>query len=298
MDPLNHDNAGRETQEEVSLGRLLKRTREERQIEIDEAFRVTRIRRHTLEALENERWDELPSQVFVKGFLKTYAEFLGLSKEMVLELYERISPTEGDKSELLKQVSPRRKRRPLTVILSLLALVFIASIVYLNRVDVSLVDKISQYLRTGAPVEEEKKTAVREEMGARVTADEEKPPLRSVGEREEEREALARPESVEEADLTEIATVDQQQEEKPPSPRFILTANVRSRTWIAIFVDDQPVKEYLFQPGDTMTWTAQKGFDILVGNAGGIDFSLNGTEIGTLGTEGKVVRVKLPKADQ
>ena len=41
MDPLNYDNAGRKTQEEVSLGRLLKRTREERQIEIDEAFRVT-----------------------------------------------------------------------------------------------------------------------------------------------------------------------------------------------------------------------------------------------------------------
>ena len=58
------------------------------------------------------------------------------------------------------------------------------------------------------------------------------------------------------------------------------------------------MKEYLFQPGDTITWTAQEGFDILVGNAGGIDFSLNGTEIGTLGVEGKVVRVKLPKGEQ
>jgi cytoskeleton protein RodZ len=298
MDPFNHNNAGRETQEEVSLGRLLKRTREDRQIELDEAFRVTRIRRHTLEALENERWDELPSQVFVKGFLKTYAEFLGLSKETVLELYERISPPEGDKSELLKQVRPRRKRWPLTVILSLLALVLIASIVYLKRADVSLVDKAFQDLRTQAPIGEDKETAVREERGDRVEPDEEEALSKSVREREGEREALAKPESVEETDLTEIAPVDQQEAEKPPSPRFLLTANVRSRTWIAIFVDDQPVKEYLFQPGETITWTAQKGFDILVGNAGGIDFSLNGKEIGTLGAEGKVVRVKLPKGEQ
>ncbi len=298
MDPLNHNNAGGEPQEEVSLGRLLKRTREERQIELDEAFRVTRIRRHTLEALENERWDELPSQVFVKGFLKTYAEFLGLSKEMVIELYERISTPEGDTSELLRQVSPRTGRWRLKVILPLLALVFIASIVYLNRADVSIVDKAFQYLGTQAPKGEEKETAVREERGDRTQADEGETLSRRVGEREGEREALARPESIEETDLTEVAAVAQEPPEKPPPPRFLLTANVRSRTWIAIYVDDQPVKEYLFQPGDTITWTAQEGFDILVGNAGGIDLSLNGTEIGTLGVEGKVVRVKLPKGEQ
>ncbi|MBW1689439.1 MAG: hypothetical protein DRG87_05720 [Deltaproteobacteria bacterium] len=298
MDPWNHNNAGGEAQEEVGLGQLLKRTREERQIELDEAFRATRIRRHTLEALEHERWDELPSQVFVKGFLKTYADFLRLSKELVLELYENSSPAEGDKAELLKQVSPRRKRWPLGIILSLLAVALIASIAYLMRADVSLVDKSFQYLRTEKPIEEEKGTAVQEEIGDRVTEEEGELPSRIEEEGEGEKEAIEPPESVEEGDLAEIATVEQQKEEGPPPPRYILTANVRDRTWIAIFVDDQPVKEYLFQPGETITWTAQKGFDILVGNAGGIDFSLNGKEIGTLGVEGKVVRVKLPKDEQ
>jgi cytoskeleton protein RodZ len=283
MEPLNHNNGGGETGEEESLGRLLKRTREERQIELDEAFRATRIRRHTLEALENERWDELPSQVFVKGFLKNYAEFLELDSEMVLELYERISPINEDKVELLKQVSPRTKRRPLKVILPLLVLAFIASIVYLNREVISVVDKAFQYLGTQTPTGKGKVAAVREERKDQAEVD--------------EREALSRPESGKEEDLTGVAAVAQQETEKPLPPQFSLTANVRNRTWIAIYIDDQPVKEYLFQPGDTITWTAQKGFDILVGNAGGIDFFLNGTEIGTLGEEGKVVRVKLPKTE-
>ena len=44
-----------------------------------------------------------------------------------------------------------------------------------------------------------------------------------------------------------------------------------------------------------MKWTADKGFDILVGNAAGIEFFLNGKEVGYLGPEGKVVRLKLPE---
>lgn len=298
MHPSNHNNHGRETRDEVSLGKLLERTREERQIELDEAFRVTRIRRHTLEALENEQWDELPSQVFVKGFLKTYAEFLGLDKEMVLKLYERISPSEGYKSGLLTQVSPRSGQWRLKVILPLLALAFIASIVYLNRKDISIVGKAFQYFGTEAPIEEEKEAAVREERRTQAEGDKGEAFSGSAAEREGEREALSRPESVEEREITEVDTVAQQKKEKSLPPQFVLTANVRRRTWIAIYVDDQPVQEYLFQPGDTITWMAQKGFDILVGNAGGIELFLNDKEIGPLGAEGKVVRLTLPQGEQ
>jgi cytoskeleton protein RodZ len=284
VEPWNNSE-GKETGEEVSLGRLLKRRREERGIELDEAFKATRIRRHTLEALENDQWDELPPQVFVKGFLKTYAEFLGLDKERVLELYERVSPIKGATSKSMKQVRPRTRRWPLSLILALLALAFIASIVFLRRDDISVEEKSSQYLEAPEPVEEEgEEAAVREEEGwDQAQAD--------------KTEDLARPESVEETDLTEVAPVPEKSPEEPLTPQFDLTVTVRSRTWIAISVDDQPVKEYLFQPGETFTWKAYKGFDILVGNAGGIDFVLNGTEIGQLGAEGKVVRVKLPKAE-
>ncbi len=283
MEPWNN-NDGKEPGEEVSLGGLLKRSREEHQIELDEVFRATRIPRHTLEALENDRWDELPSQVFVKGFLKTYAEFLGLDRQTVLEPYERVSSIKGAKADLMKQVRPRGKGWILKVILPLVALALIATIIFLRRDDISVEDKPSQYLEVQEPVEENGgEVSVREEKENQAQAD--KP------------EDLARPESVEEKDLTEVVPVAEKGQEEPLTPQFDLTAHVRSQTWIAISVDDQPVKEYLFQPGEAFTWKAHKGFDILVGNAGGIDFVLNGTEIGTLGAEGKVVRVKLPKTE-
>jgi len=283
VEPWNN-NDGKEPGEEVSLGGLLKRSREEHQIELDEVFRATRIPRHTLEALENDRWDELPSQVFVKGFLKTYAEFLGLDRQTVLEPYERVSSIKGAKADLMKQVRPRGKGWILKVILPLVALALIATIIFLRRDDISVEDKPSQYLEVQEPVEENGgEVSVREEKENQAQAD--KP------------EDLARPESVEEKDLTEVVPVAEKGPEEPLTPQFDLTAHVRSQTWIAISVDDQPVKEYLFQPGEAFTWKAHKGFDILVGNAGGIDFVLNGTEIGTLGAGGKVVRVKLPKTE-
>jgi cytoskeleton protein RodZ len=304
----NHE--GKEIEEEVSLGTLLKRSREEHQLELDEAFRVTRIRRHTLEALENDRWDELPSQVFVKGFLKTYAEFLGLGKERVLELYEEVLSARRAQSEPMKQVSPRTRRWLWSLVIALLVLAFIASIAFLSRKDISIVGKAFQFLTVQGPVEERLEEPVGKESWNRSHADkpEDLASQESVEGRDlaEEMEftgavSLAEEPSEEalspESDLTGLVTLAEQAPEEPPAPPFDLTAQVRRRTWIAIHVDDQPVKEYLFQPGETFAWKAHKGFDILVGNAGGIDFELNGMKIGKLGAEGKVVRARLPKTD-
>jgi len=309
VEPINN-NEGKETGEEVSLGRLLKGRREERHIELDEAFRTTRIQRQALEALENDQWDDLPPEVFVKGFLKIYAEFLGLDKKRVLELYEEVSSVRRAQSELMRQVSPRARRWPWGLILALLVLAFIASIAFLNRKDISIVGKAFQFLTVQGPTEEREEEPVRDESGDQSDAD--KPEDLASRESFEERDLAEETEftdtaslaeqgpeetMIPESDLTDTASLAEKGPEEALTRHLELTAHVRSRTWIAMNVDDQPVKEFLFQPGETFTWEAHEGFDILVGNAGGIDFVLNGMEIGTLGAEGKVVRVKLPKTE-
>jgi cytoskeleton protein RodZ len=295
VDRSNQEQNEKDLTEEVSLGSLMKRAREERHIDLDEAFRVTRIRRHTLEALENEQWDKLPSQVFVKGFLKTYAEFLGLDREMILAHYKKIFPFEKNKYDALKHVRPRARWQYLGIIISLLVLAFIASIMYLKNRDIPVVEKASQYPGTQTPVEKDE-GAIEEkggiEQGGREIA---QGSFRDEQDLEEERAAPLPQISIEETEVGADVTAEEKESENPPSPRFILTANVKKRTWIAIYVDEQPLKEYLFQPGQRFRWTAEKGFDILIGNAGGIDFILNNREIGNLGAEGQVLRLTLPK---
>lgn len=60
-----------------------------RGVTIDEASRGTRIRQDSLEALETEDFDALLGEVYVRGALRTYASYLGLDPEKVLQIYAR-----------------------------------------------------------------------------------------------------------------------------------------------------------------------------------------------------------------
>jgi hypothetical protein len=73
-----------------------------------------------------------------------------------------------------------------------------------------------------------------------------------------------------------------------------LTATVSERTWVKIIADDTPPKEYIFQPGSKHTWTSERGFDVTVGNAGGIEFLFNDKAINNLGGPGEVKKLKFP----
>jgi cytoskeleton protein RodZ len=61
-----------------SIGQRLRQARERLGLTVDEAERVTRIRAAHLQALERDDFDSLPSPVQARGFLRNYAEYLGL----------------------------------------------------------------------------------------------------------------------------------------------------------------------------------------------------------------------------
>ena len=70
-----------------SVGHFLKKARESRCMSIAEVARVTRIPASTLESLESDHFDDLPGEVFVRGFLKSYAQAVRIVPEDVLARY-------------------------------------------------------------------------------------------------------------------------------------------------------------------------------------------------------------------
>jgi len=302
----SHNNKGRDdVPEHTGVGSLLRKSREERNIDLDEAVDVTRIRRHYLEALENEEWSKLPSQAFIKGFLRSYAEFLGLDEEMVRDYYQKVSLSQTPEPHVLKEIEPQPGRWHLISIIPVLALALIAAIILQRGAISQFFGKPFQYLKTQSiaeredrpaePVEEEDSALQDDKENEGLFSPDEEPVEREV-EREAEVEIALESEPFEDdMDLDEPTTPVDEVDETALLPQFTLTADVMSETWIAMYIDDEPVREYLLQPGQNVRWTADKGFYILVGNAGGIKFFLNGTEVEQLGPEGKVVRVKLPE---
>jgi cytoskeleton protein RodZ len=69
------------------LGETLQRARLARGVTLQEAERTTRISHRYLEALENENFGLLPAPVYARGFLRTYARYLGLEPGDLLPLF-------------------------------------------------------------------------------------------------------------------------------------------------------------------------------------------------------------------
>ena len=70
-----------------SIGRYLRRTREARAMSVEEVSRATRIPVASIDKIEADHFDDLPGEVFVRGFLKAYARAVSLSVDEVLARY-------------------------------------------------------------------------------------------------------------------------------------------------------------------------------------------------------------------
>ena len=67
------------------IGNSLREARMRRGIEFAQAEQATKIRGKYLRALEEERFELLPSETYVKGFLRTYADYLGLDGQLYVD---------------------------------------------------------------------------------------------------------------------------------------------------------------------------------------------------------------------
>jgi helix-turn-helix protein len=96
------------------IGETLREARMRQRLDITDVEAQTKIRAKYLRALENEDFAMLPGRTFVKSFLRTYAEFLGLDPHLLVEEY-RVRHDPRDESELTSFARPpkgRRRRRP------------------------------------------------------------------------------------------------------------------------------------------------------------------------------------------
>lgn len=107
------------------IGPSLRDARRQRGVDLDAAQRATHIRRRYLEAIEEERFELLPAPAYARGFLREYADFLGLDGDLyVAEYDERFAPR--DEHQPLAPVPIRMHTRTLPgglvgVVLAILA---------------------------------------------------------------------------------------------------------------------------------------------------------------------------------
>ena len=292
-----------ESQKAIGLGELFKREREKMGLSLEQVVEVTRLRKHFVEALENEDWENLPSGVFVRGFITSYAQVVGVEEERALELYERSMPAKSSPPKPLVK-RPKVKIGPLFFLAFLL--IGVAVLILWILYPFSIYSPLQPEITPPSKPRGEPSTAMETEVP------EPKKPEVETGIEEITEETKVEPDQTDQKEQTlEEASLEREAPAEPiviaptttepasgteeGAARFVLTGHVKARTWIRICVDDQEPKEYIFQPGSRPQWKAMDGFNVLVGNAAGIEFDFNEKRLENLGDLGRVVRLKLPE---
>lgn len=75
--------------ESMTLGEKLKKIRSEYRISLNEVSKHTKIQMKYLEYLENGEYENLPAEVYVRGFVRSYANFLGTDEIVLVKMYEK-----------------------------------------------------------------------------------------------------------------------------------------------------------------------------------------------------------------
>jgi cytoskeleton protein RodZ len=272
---------------DAKIGPVLEKARNERGLTLEEAEHATKIRKRYLEGLEREDYGVLPDAVYAQGFLKTYANYLGLDGEgLARELRDRRRPrreravtydygtprtSEFDKPLVSPGQFGRKERGGisaatiLTLLVALLALAAVASLYYVGRGAQST----GQDLPSQAGVANQQDADGQKpepEGGTPATETPARGTPAGGGGGENAAAAEPRPDS-----LSVVVSV-----EGDPS-------------WLSVLVDGELAYEQIAEPGFSRTFEGQRGISIKTGNAGAVGVEVNGQDLGRLGDSGEVL---------
>jgi transcriptional regulator with XRE-family HTH domain len=94
------------------IGATLRETRNRRKVDLSEVEAAIKIRVRYLQAIENEEWDALPGGAYTRGFIRTYAFYLGLDGDRLADDYRRSTgPPGGERVPRRVEPVPASARR-------------------------------------------------------------------------------------------------------------------------------------------------------------------------------------------
>lgn len=120
---------------DTGIGATLREARTRRKLDLSEVEAAIKIRVRFLQAIENEEWDALPGGAYTRGFIRTYATYLGLDGDRLADDYRRsTAPPGGERPPKRVEPVPMGTRRdgpriPGRVLVVAVCLVLVAAVV-------------------------------------------------------------------------------------------------------------------------------------------------------------------------
>ncbi|MBE9137512.1 helix-turn-helix domain-containing protein [Nodosilinea sp. LEGE 07088] len=262
-----------------NIGAYLAQVRQDQGLSIEMLANQIFIRPALLRALESGSDGELPEPVFIQGFIRRYAEALGLDGQAIAQEFKVIpvavlptaeslaqadtngvvEPETRHSIKVLQQESPKRAWLSLPLLLSLGGLLLVLGLGIWGWLG-----------RSREPSQTDSNSSVAETVPDDSNAPSDAPsdapetaldPLEETG------------------DLATEAVLE--------AP-VVVSASLSDRAWLSVVADGENVYEGVAESGFEETWTAQTSLEFTTGNAGGVELSVNGDRAVTVGDNGDV----------
>jgi cytoskeleton protein RodZ len=279
-----------------SFGEKLRREREKRSITLDQISQSTKIGTRMLQALEEDRFSQLPGGIFNKGFVRAYAHHLGLDEDQTVADYLAAS---GDAPpvlpELPREEPAHRVEAGGDVMRRQLPWGVFAAILLLAALVLSILSqREKKHERAAAPSPPVAQQSAEDRTAQPATAprpapsstsDRNSSPIKSTG----GPAAEATPARAPATNPATVALKTPAEMAAPPAPgEFVVLIQAREDSWAAITADGRTVYSGILSAGDQRAIRGRSEVIVKAGNAGGIDLRFNGKKLDLQGESGQV----------
>ena len=285
----------------------LKTKREALGLSLADIFQRTRISVAYLQAIENNDFHLLPTSAYTKNFIKTYARALGIDSKPILINYEdylnsrkglQALPPEGvsKRKPLIRRIASTKIYLGITFVLIVISVVaWLISKQYQSSSDI-----INPARRIAVSVPENKEQTVNSPVNVTAPINQQAKDSPKLALNEINKQSQVKAQSISAKMENNAAKPSKEQVSLPniqsavnSEEASLLIINAIEETWIRIKADQNPSFQILLKPGEKFERKAV-GFDLDIGNAGGIKIQFKDKNIENLGKSGQVIHLRLP----
>ena len=283
-----------------SFGEKLKQEREKRKITLEQISVSTKIGTRMLQALEEDKFNQLPGGIFNKGFVRAYSRCVGLDEDQTVAEYLQASgdappprtepggPEDGERKneareneqnvrrlEAIGDAPPRQL--PWGLFAAFLLIVALALSIWSHRE--------RERTRQSVPPTPTKTTAPSPGVASRVAAG-------GAGEVANPDSGARLPTSGSPANGSPTNGAPAAESAPAATPgEFTVVIHAREASSVSITADGKTVLDELLAAGSERSVQGRKEIIVKTGNSGGLDFRFNGKKLDTGGTSGEVKTV-------
>ena len=301
-----------------SFGEKLKLEREKRKITLEQISNSTKIGTRMLQALEEDRFNQLPGGIFNKGFVRAYARFVGLDEDQMVADYLEAS---GDAPPVSTEIAPQEdgnrenaenlrrleasedypsRHLPWGLFAAVLLVIALALSLWSHR-------RREQARQSVRPAPTAAATQLSGEGSRGASGDESgagspSPASPATGSPTAGSTPSVQPASASSGKASSAAPkipqdlAPQNLSAAPPAVtpgEFTVLIQTREESWISVTADGKTTPSELLAAGSERTIRGRKEVIVKVGNAGGVDFHFNGKKLDTGGEFGEVKTITL-----